>query len=188
MNRTVRWSILVAGGAALMALSLVGEGRLWGQKADARAISAAGGETFVYLLELAGQQMGEYAQCSGLGSQHEVDEQAAVTTRGTIVVRATPGALQWYRITLKRPTPGDVQIWAWRRTMEEIGQAAALRDGRITLYQAGSTQPLAQWSFTKGWPASLVFNGAEEELVIVHEGLVLGATPGAGAGGTTTRR
>ena len=57
---------------------------------------------------------------------------------------------------------------------------AALRDGRITLYQAGSTQPLAQWSFTRGWPAALVFNGTEEELVIVHEGLTLGGTTGGG--------
>ena len=185
MNRSYRWSVLLAGGAVLMVLALVGDGRLWGQRADAESISIAGSESFVYLLELQGQPMGEYAECSGLGSRHKVEEQAAVTTRGTIVVQTTPGALQWQRIILKRSKPGDAAIWQWRKVMEDVGVAAALRDGRITLYQAGSTQPLAQWSFSRAWPAALVFNGSEEELVIVHEGLTLGAA--TGGGGTPAR-
>lgn len=189
MNHRYHWSVLLAGGAVLITLALIGDGRFWGQKADAQPISIAGEESFVFLLELQGQPMGEYAECSGLGSHHKVEEQAAVTTRGTIVVQATPGALQWQRITLRRPTPGNVGVWQWRKTMEDAGVATALRDGRITLYRAGSTQPLAQWNFTRAWPASLIFNGSQEELVIVHEGLSLaGATGGTGGTGTATRR
>lgn len=188
MNRRYHWSVLLAGVAVLMALALVGDGRLWGQATETESISIAGGESFVYLLELQGQPMGEYAECSGLGSRHKVEQQAAVTPRGTIVVQATPGALQWERITLKRSTPSSAAVWQWRKLMEDVGVAAALRDGRITLYQAGSTQPLAQWSFSRAWPAALVFNGSEEELVIVHEGLTLGTTTSGGTGTSRATR
>lgn len=186
MNRRVRWSVLVAGSAVLMALALTGDGRLWGQKAQAQSISVAGAESLVYLLELQGQQMGEYAECSGLGSHHELEERAVVTATGGVVIQNAPGVLQWHKIVLKRSTPSEAGIWQWRKIMETTGLAASLREGRITLYKAGSTQPLAQWSFIRGWPAALVFNGTEEELVIVHEGLTLGGT--TSGGGTTTMR
>ena len=82
MDRRVRWSVLVAGSAALTALALIGDGRLWGQGPEAQPISVAGADSLVYLLELQGQQMGEYAECSGLGSHHQMDERAVVTTTG----------------------------------------------------------------------------------------------------------
>jgi len=62
------------------------------------------------MLELQGQQAGEYVECSGLGSHNEVDEQTTVTTSGAVVVGESPGALQWHRITLKASTPNRKEV------------------------------------------------------------------------------
>jgi len=173
--------ILALSGVILAVLFLLDGGLFTSQRAGAQPISIAGAESFVFVLELQGQQAGEYIQCSGLGSHNEVEEQPTVTTSGAVVVGESPGALQWHRITLKASTPGNVVIWQWRKTMETTGLTAARRDGRVILYQAGSSQPLAQWTFQKGWPASLNFDGTSDELVIVHEGLVLGGSTGSTA-------
>ncbi len=183
MNRRYYWLVLFAGGAALTALALVGDGRLWGQPAQAPSISI-NSESFVYRLELQGQPVGEYTECSGLGSHHEIEEQVVITAAGAVVMESTPGVLRWHKIILRRTTPSDAAIWQWRQIMEDKGLASSLRDGRISLYGAGSSTPLAQWTFTQGWPASLVFDGSQEELVIVHEGL---DRVGAGSTSTATR-
>jgi phage tail-like protein len=183
MNRRYYWFVLVAGFAALTTLVLVGDGWLSGQTADAQSISISS-ESFVYVLELAGQQVGEYTECSGLGSYHEIEEQAAITTGGLVVMESTPGVLRHHKIVLKRATPSNITIWQWRETMEDKGLANSLRDGRISLYGSSSTTPLAQWTFSNGWPASLVFDGSQEELVIVHEGL---ERVGASSSSGTTR-
>lgn len=188
MNRRVHWSILLAGGVILMTLALIGDGRLRGQKAEAQPISTAGSESLVYVLDLQGEPMGEYIECSGLGSHHEIEERAVVAPTGSVIMQGAPGALQWHRIALKRSAPGDIRIWQWRKTMEEVGLSPSLREGRITLYQAGSMQPLAQWTFRRGWPASLTCDGGEEELVIVHEGLTRSGTTGTGGTTTPSRR
>jgi len=170
------WFVLFASAAALATSALVGDGRLWGQIMGGEPISISS-ESFVYLLELGGQQVGEYVECAGLGSYHEVEEQTVVTAAGSVVMEGAPGVLRWRKITLRRTTPGDTAVWQWRRTMEKTGLSSSLRDGRITLYGSGSSVPLAQWTFTEGWPASLVFDGSQEELVIVHNGLErIGAT------------
>ena len=68
--------------------------------------------------------------------------------------------------------------------MEETGLSSALRNGRILLYGPGSSTPLAKWTFTAGWPASLIFDGSQEELVIVHEGIERDGA-GTSTGGAT---
>ena len=178
MNRRCLWFVLFAGVAALTTWTLIGEGPLWGQTADDASI-AINSESFIFVLELSDQQPVEYTECSGLGSYHEIEEQASMTTAGSVVMESTPGVLRWHKITLRRPTPSDAAIWQWRKTMETTGLASALRTGRISLYGSGSSTPLARWTFTAGWPASLVFDGSQEELVIVHEGLTREGSTGS---------
>lgn len=180
MNRRCLWFVLCAGVAALTTWTLVGDDPLWGQAADDASIAINSGSS-IYVLEFGSVQMGEYTECSGLGSYHEVEEQAGMTSPGSVVMEGAPGALHWHPITLRRPTPSDVAVWQWRKAMEEKGLSSALRSGRITLYASGSSTPLARWTFAAGWPASLVFNDNEEELVIVHGGLVREGSTSSGA-------
>jgi len=170
MNRRCLWFALCAGVAALTTWTLLGEDPLWGQPVDDTPI-AISSESYLFVLETADHQPVEYTECSGLGSYHEVEEQPGMTTAGTLVMESTPGVLGYHQITLRRPAPSDIAIWQWRKTMETKGLSSALRSGRISLYGPGSSTPLARWTFTDGWPASLVFDGTQEELVIVHRGL-----------------
>ncbi len=181
MRRKYSWHLLIVCSVGVMAFALAGEGRLWGQKVDSAGVAIASAEAFVYVLEAQGQPMGEYSQCAGLGSSHEIEEQVVVTTSGIIVSQKTPGALEWHPIVLRCNGPAEPAVWQWRRAMENMGLHESVREGRITMFAAGSSQPIAVWTFTKGWPARLVFNGTQQELVIVHEGLAFGGA----TGGTT---
>jgi hypothetical protein len=179
MKRKYSWPLLIVGAVALMTLALGGEGRLWGQKAESETISAAAG-SFVFTLTTAEQSLGEYSACSGLGSSNDIEEQMVVAPSGVIIAQKIAGALQWQPIRLKCDGPGTAAAWQWRRTAEDMGSAAAAREGIITMLGPGSPQPIAQWSFHRGWPARLVFDGTQQELVIIHEGLVFGGTTASG--------
>jgi hypothetical protein len=178
MRRKYSWHLLVVCSVAVIAFALAGEGRLWGQKVESAAVAIGGTDPFVYVLEVQGQPMGEFIQCSGLGSSHEVEEQVTVMPPGIVVVQKTPGALQWHPIMLRCNGPAGPALWQWRKAMENSGLPASVREGRITMFAAGSSQPIAVWTFTKGWPARLVFNGTQQELVIIHEGLAFGGETG----------
>jgi hypothetical protein len=39
------------------------------------------------------------------------------------------------------------------------------------MFKLGWAEPLAQWNFSKGWPASLTIEGSVQDLTIVHDGL-----------------
>ncbi len=88
-----------------------------------------------------------------------------------MVKEKAPGALEWPAITLRRSTPSDAQVWLWRKALEDGKLDEAIRDGALVMLQAGYSEPIARWSFTRGWPARLTIEGTVEELVIVHEGL-----------------
>jgi hypothetical protein len=178
MRRKYSWHLLIVCSVAVMTFALAGEGRLWGQKVDLTGAAVAGTDSFVYLLEVQGQLLGEFSQCSGLGSSHGIEEQVVVMPPGIVVAQKTPGALEWHPIVLKCNGPAGEAVWQWRKTMESSGLVSSVREGQITMLTVGSSQPIAAWTFKKGWPARLVFNGTQQELVIVHEGLELGGSTG----------
>jgi phage tail-like protein len=180
-------SIVVLCGVALAAFLLTGPARLWGQKAGEEVVSVTASDSYVYRLELNGVQMDVYAECSGLGSSSDIEEQKILNAERALVWQASPGALRWDNITLKRNSLSSRQTWDWRRNVE-LGQlATAYRNGSIVMLGSNSSQEYARWNFTNGWPAKLSFNEGVEELVIVHDGLTL-VTPGAGGTTTTKKR
>jgi hypothetical protein len=177
MKRNYSWSLAVAGAVVLTTFALIGDGRLWGQKAENEDIAIAAGGT-VFLLDVSGDQMGEFSLCSGLGSSNLVDTATVVLPSGMEVLQQAPGVLQRHRITLRGMGPGSPAAWQWRTIMDSGGFNAAVREGQITMFEAGSSQPVAAWVFHKGWPASLIFEAGELKLEIIHEGLEM-----VGAGG-----
>lgn len=182
MRRNYSWSLVIAGGVLLTALALIGDGRLWSQQAAGdEELSLASGYA-VFTLEAGGEQMGNFTSCSGLGSSNVVDSGTVVLPSGMMVMQATPGPLQPSQITLRSEEPGSMALWQWRRTMDSGIPNAALREGRVIMYDARLTQPLATWVFHKGWPATVMFNEGKLEVVIAHAGLEM-VSPG---GGSTT--
>jgi phage tail-like protein len=167
MKRKYIWPIIICS-VVLISLVLFGNLRLWGQSINLESLSAVPSGSIYFHLQIDGLGIVEiYNTCSGLGSSNDINEDYD----GSVFIKKTPGMLRWNNITLKRTYPSDTMIWSWRKAMEDGNPNDAIRDGVIVMFRAGSSEPVAQWRFTNGWVASLVFNGSEEELIIVHEGL-----------------
>ena len=120
---------------------------------------------------------GVFTEVSGLGSESEVLEFRDGSDPN--IVRKIPGALKWSDITLKRGFTGDPSLWNWRRLVESGNIADARTNGRLTLLDQGN--PIATWQIFNAWPSKITGpqlkddgnDIAIEELVIVHEGMML---------------
>ena len=117
-----------------------------------------------------------FTECSGLGSEHEVIEQKLVGDKGTEIVYKIPGRLKWENITLKRGITSKIDIWEWRKKIEE-GQVDDNRhDGSVTMYNQ-NRDPVARWEFKRAWPSKVTGPQPKadsnelgiEELTITHE-------------------
>jgi len=188
MKRKCSWSVVVFCVVAVAAFLLTGHDRLWGQFAGGGgAVAVAASDAYVYRLELNGQQMDVYAECSGLGSSSDLEEQKVVTDKGVVAWQMSPGALRWDSITLERDLLSNVQVWQWRKNVEDGKLAEAMRSGSIVMLGSNSAKEYARWNFRNGWPARLSLNEGVEELVIVHDGLEL-VVPSTAGTGTTKKR
>jgi hypothetical protein len=171
MKRAYLWPFIILFCLALISATLFGGSKLRGQNSDVEALSGEPSDSFVFALELGGQVLEEYTECFGLGSSNEVEESVIQTNAGA-VKKKTPGALEWHNITLRRMGPGDGQVWQlWRKPVEDGKLNEAIQDGAIIMSRAGSSEALARWNFSHGWPASLTIEGSVEVLTIVHDGL-----------------
>ncbi|MGY2896272.1 MULTISPECIES: phage tail protein [Deinococcus] len=120
---------------------------------------------------------GAFRECTGLGSESQVVEYRATDERGKPVLIREPGTMKFTDITLKRGITDSMDMWAWRKQVEDGDIDGARRSGTITLYNQRG-EAIARWTFERAWPQKL--NGptydaktnevAIEELTITHEG------------------
>ena len=128
---------------------------------------------------------GTFRSCSGLGSKSETIEYVAAGLKGATHVYKIPGAPKWSNIVLKRGVTDSMDVWDWRKQVEDGKVDEARRDGSIVMYDQTNTE-LARWNFINGWPAAVSGPNmdastneiAVEELEIAHEQLVR-VKPGA---------
>ena len=132
---------------------------------------------FHFGVDISGVITGYFTECSGLGSEHEVIEQKVVTEKGQEVVIKQPGRLKWENITLKRGLTSSMDIWAWRKQVEDGKVKDARKDGSIVMYDQ-NLKEVARWNFTGAWPVKVSGPSPKadsneigiEELEVVHEG------------------
>jgi len=74
---------------------------------------------FHFAVEIQGVVKGYFTECSGLGSEHQVVEHNVVTEKGQEVVIKVPGRLKWENIVLKRGITSNMDIWDWRKMVED---------------------------------------------------------------------
>jgi phage tail-like protein len=123
-----------------------------------------------------GKITGYFTECSGLGSEHEVIEHKVVTESGQEVVMKLPGRLKWDNITLKRGITSSMDLWNWRKQVEDGDVESARADGSIVMYDANLNE-VARWNFERAWPIKI--SGPQpksdsneigvEELQMAHE-------------------
>lgn len=120
---------------------------------------------------------GAFRECTGLGSESQVVEYRATDERGKPVLIREAGTMKYNDIVLKRGITSEMDMWTWRREVEDGEIQKARRSGTITLFnQKGD--PIAQWDITDAWPSKLTGPSydaksnevAIEELTITHHG------------------
>ena len=89
---------------------------------------------FHFAVDLQGHVTGYFTECSGLGSETETIEHKVVNEAGVEVVMKVPGRLKWENIVLKRGITSDMQIWEWRKMVENGDVAGARCDGSVVMY------------------------------------------------------
>jgi phage tail-like protein len=131
---------------------------------------------FHFAVDIQGVIKGFFTECSGLGSEHELIEHKVVTEKGQEVVKKIPGRMKWEDITLKRGITSSMDIWDWRKQVEDGDVESARRDGSIVMFDQ-QLKEVARWNFERAWPLKVSGPSPKtdsneigvEELVITHE-------------------
>jgi phage tail-like protein len=134
---------------------------------------------FHFAVDIQGVITGYFTECSGLGSEHEVIEHKVVTEGGNEVVMKLPGRLKWENIVLKRGITSNMDVWNWRKQVEDGDVEGARHDGSIIMFDH-LLEPVARWDFERAWP--LKVSGPQpksdsneigvEEMTLAHEYIV----------------
>lgn len=134
---------------------------------------------FHFSLEVSGKVSGYFTEISGLGSETQTIDHNVVTSTGQEVVQKIPGRLKWGDITLKRGITATMDIWDWRKMVEQGNVEGARSSGSIIMFDQ-TLKEVARWNFERAWPSkvsgpSLSADGNSfgvEEVTIVHEYIV----------------
>jgi len=174
MKRNHVWPLAILCSVILISLVLTSNVKLCGQNtgtADTELLSSDNPNRFLFEVRLGGGLVAQYTECVGLGSSNDIEADVTETDAGVLVRQKDPGALEWHNIVLRRSGLSGTTLWAWRGSVQAGHLDQAIQDGVITVIDTSSLERVARWSFRNGWPASLTFGSAGEELVIVHDGL-----------------
>jgi phage tail-like protein len=130
-----------------------------------------------FAVEFQGQIVGAFRECNGLGSENEVVEYKASGPKGEYIIKKVPGRMKWNNITLKRGITDAMDMWKWRKMIEEGKIDDARKNGSIVMFDQQGKE-LARWNLVNAWPSKLTGPAADatknevgiEELEITHEG------------------
>lgn len=131
---------------------------------------------FHFMIDVGGMITGYFTECNGLGSESEIIEQKVVNEKGVEVVVKIPGRLKWGDITLKRGITSSLDLWNWRKQVEDGDVKGARTNGSIVMFDQSLTEK-ARWNFLNGWPSKISGPAPKadsneislEELTVVHE-------------------
>ncbi|MFN8375297.1 MAG: phage tail protein [Anaerolineae bacterium] len=134
--------------------------------------------SFHFAIEVQGKISGYFTECGGLGSEHEIIEHKIVDTKGREIVQKIPGRMKWQDISLKRGITKEMDIWKWRKQVEDGDVEGARRNGSIVMFDQGLKE-VARWNFERAWPTKVTGPSLQadsnafgvEEMTLVHEGI-----------------
>jgi phage tail-like protein len=133
---------------------------------------------YMFKLVLENKITGFFTECSGIGSEHEVIEHKVVSDKGEAIVQKIPGRLKWQDVTLKRGLTNSVEVWNWRKQVED-GDLKAARQHCSIVMMDRNHEDCATWTFDNAWPSKVTGPSPKsdsnefgiEEITIVHEGM-----------------
>lgn len=130
-----------------------------------------------FSLEITGKLVGAFREVTNLGSENAVVEDKSRGPDGKYLIKKIPGTLKWNDITLKQGLTDNMDMWKWRKLVEDGKITDARANGSIVMYDTAGTS-IARWNLTNCWPSKLSgpagkADGNEvavQELVLTHEG------------------
>ena len=134
---------------------------------------------FNYRLEIEGKLAGYFTEVSGIGSEHEIVEHKVVDDNGREIVQKIPGRLKWENVTLKRGITDAMDIWDWRKLVED-GKMGEARTNCSIIMMDRNYEDVARWDFVETWPSKVSGPSVKsdsnefgvEEVTLVHEGMM----------------
>jgi len=134
---------------------------------------------FNFRLEIEGKLAGYFTEASGIGSEHEIVEHKAVDDSGHEIVQKIPGRLKWENVTLKRGITDAMDIWDWRKLVED-GKMGDARTNCSIIMMDRNYEDVARWDFVNAWPSKVSGPSVKsdsnefgvEEVTLIHEGMV----------------
>jgi phage tail-like protein len=134
---------------------------------------------FNFRLEIEGKLAGYFTEVSGIGSENEIVEHKVVDDNGHEIVQKIPGRLKWQDVTLKRGITDKMDIWDWRKLVEE-GKMKDARTNCSIIMMDRNYEDVARWDFVNAWPSKVTGPSVKsdsnefgvEEVTLVHEGLM----------------
>lgn len=133
---------------------------------------------FNFALDVGGAIKGYFTEVAGIGSENEVIEQKVVNEKGIEIVLRIPGRLKWGDITLKRGITSSMDLWDWRKKVEDGKVKDARKNGSVVMFDR-ELKEAARWNFVNAWPSKISGPSPKadsneigvEELTIVHENI-----------------
>ena len=133
---------------------------------------------FNFRLEIEGKLAGYFTEASGIGSEHEIVEHKVVDDSGHEIVQKIPGRLKWENVTLKRGITDAMDIWDWRKLVED-GKMGDARTNCSIIMMDRNYEDVARWDFVNAWPSKVSGPSVKsdsnefgvEEVTLVHEGM-----------------
>lgn len=130
-----------------------------------------------FSLEISGKLVGAFREVTNLGSENAVVEDKSRGPDGKFIIKKIPGTLKWNDITLKQGLTDSMDMWKWRKLVEDGDIKTARANGSITMYDTAG-KPIAMWNLINCWPSKLSgpvgkADGNEvavQELTLTHEG------------------
>lgn len=131
-----------------------------------------------FSLETSGKLTGYFQEVSGLGSESEVVSNKSITSTGQMFERKIPGRLKWGDVTLKRGITANMDLYDWRKEVEQGNVDKARVSCTIRMHDQAFAV-VAEWELDAAWPSkisgpSLKADSSEmgvEEITLVHEGI-----------------
>lgn len=130
-----------------------------------------------FSLAIDGKLVGAFREVTNLGSENAVVEDKSRGPDGKFIIKKIPGTLKWNDITLKQGLTDNMDMWKWRKLIEDGDIKTARAHGFITMYDTKG-DAIAKWELINCWPSKIVgpvgkADGNEvavQELTLTHEG------------------
>jgi phage tail-like protein len=134
----------------------------------AAAEAQVAAEGSVFTLEIDGFFTGDFQYAAGLGSETVMPSSSGDTQAYAKV----PGRLKWGPVELKRGITSQMNLYEWRKLVEDGNIVDARKDGSITLLNTQGS-PVATYSFRQAWPSKYSGVSVSEDASRVWEWVTL---------------